>query len=82
MRMNFTGTARSPVVSRWEEKKNDGGGCSYLTKEKVHPASPAPERGRHGDGNVSPCEKTAKTIGGKQLGGVGDKQEVALCFSN
>ena len=64
MRMNFTGTARSPVVSRWEKKKNDDGGCSYLTKEKVRPASPAPERGRHGDKNVSPCEEAVKTVGG------------------
>jgi len=29
---------------------------------------------------VSPCEKAAKTIGGKQLRGAGGKQEVALGF--
>ena len=33
-------------------------------------------RGRHGDGNVSPCEEAAKTVGGKQLSG---EQEVAPC---
>ena len=45
-------------------KKDDGGGCSYLLKEKARPASPAPERGRHGDKDVSPCEEAVKMIGG------------------
>ena len=64
VRMNFASAARSPVASRREEKKNDGVGCSYLTKEKVSPASPAPERGCHGDKDVSPCEEAVKTVGG------------------
>ena len=38
-------------------------------------ASLAPERGRHGDGNVSPCEEAAKTVGGKQLGGEQERKE-------
>ena len=44
----------------------------------MHPASTAPERGRHGDSSVSPREKAAKTVGGKQLHGDGGKQEVAI----
>ena len=64
MRMNFASAARSPAASRREEKKNDGGGCSYLTKEKARPASPALEQGHHGDKDVSPCEEAVKMIGG------------------
>ena len=54
-----------------EERKDDGGGCSYLQKGWRRPASTAHERGRHGDGSVSPREKAAKMVGGKQLCGAG-----------
>ena len=64
MRMNFASATTSPAASRREEKKNDGVGCSYLMKEKVSPASPAPERGHHKDKDVSPCKEAVKTVGG------------------
>ena len=47
---------------------------------KGRPASTAPERGRHGVRNVSPCEEAAKTVSSKQLRGAGGKQEVASGF--
>jgi len=33
------------------------------------------QQGRHGDGNVSPCEEAVKTVGGKQLGGEQERKE-------
>ena len=32
-------------------------------------------QGHHGDGNVSPCEEAAKTVGCKQLGGEQERKE-------
>ena len=44
----------------------------------MRPASTAHDRARHGDGSVSPREKAAKKVGGKQLRGAGDKLTVAI----
>ena len=63
------------MAEQSREEKDDGGGCSSLYKGRVRPASPAPEQGLHGDGNVSPCEEAAKTVGGKQLGGEQERKE-------
>jgi len=44
----------------------------------MRPASTAHERTRHGAGCVSPHEKAAKKVSGKQLCGAGDKLTVAI----
>ena len=44
----------------------------------MRPTSITHERARHGAGCVSPHEKAAKKVGGKQLRGAGDKLTVAI----
>jgi hypothetical protein len=76
MMVNCFGERLVPAVNRGKRKEDNGDVECLKRKGRVHPASPAPERGLHADSCVSPHEEAARMAGGKQLGG---KQEVAPC---